>query len=44
MWDDLTHFLDDGRIELDTNCVERGIRPIAMIDSFCTSSSSAWKH
>lgn len=25
-WDGLTRFLDDGRIELDTNIVERGIR------------------
>jgi transposase len=23
-WDGLTRFLDDGRIELDTNIVERG--------------------
>ena len=29
-WDGLTRFLDDGRIELDTNIVERGIRPIAL--------------
>jgi transposase len=29
-WDGLTRFLDDGRIELDTNCVERGIRPIVL--------------
>src|SRR3984893_9095772 len=26
-WDGLTRFLDDGRIELDTNIVERGMRP-----------------
>ena len=26
-WDGLTRFLDDGRIELDTNVVERNIRP-----------------
>ena len=26
----LTRFLDDGRIELDTNIVERGIRPIVL--------------
>lgn len=24
-WDGLTRFLDDGRIELDTNIVERGL-------------------
>ncbi|MBB4861031.1 transposase [Novosphingobium chloroacetimidivorans] len=29
-WNGLTHFLDDGRIELDTNTVERSIRPIAL--------------
>ena len=26
----LTRFLDDGRIEIDTNVVERSIRPIAL--------------
>ena len=39
-WEGLTRFLDDGRIELDTNIVERSIRPIVMTDSFCTSFSS----
>src|SRR5579872_4512773 len=29
-WDGLVRFLDDGRIELDTNIVERGIRPIIL--------------
>jgi len=29
-WDGLIRFLDDGRIELDTNIVERGIRPIVL--------------
>jgi len=29
-WDGLTRFLDDGRIELDTNPVERAMRPIAL--------------
>ena len=29
-WDGLTRFLDDGRIELDTNIVERRIRPIVL--------------
>jgi transposase len=29
-WDGLTRFLNDGRIELDTNPVERLIRPIAL--------------
>jgi transposase len=43
-WDGLTRFLDDGRIELDTNVVERSIRPIVMTESFYTSSSSICKH
>lgn len=29
-WKGLTRFLDDGRIELDSNIVERSIRPIAL--------------
>ena len=29
-WDGLTRFLDDGRVELDTNLVERSIRPIVL--------------
>jgi transposase len=29
-WDGLIRFLEDGRIELDTNNVERGIRPIVL--------------
>jgi len=29
-WEGLTRFLDDGRIEIDTNIVERAIRPIAL--------------
>ena len=29
-WDGLVRFLDDGRIELDTNTVERAIRPLAL--------------
>jgi transposase len=29
-WDGLTRFLEDGRIEIDSNVVERSIRPIAL--------------
>ena len=29
-WDGLSRLLDDGRIEIDTNVVERSIRPIAL--------------
>jgi len=29
-WDGLTRFVDDGRIEIDSNVVERAIRPIAL--------------
>lgn len=30
LWDGLIRFIDDGRIELDTNAVERTMRPIAL--------------
>ena len=29
-WDRLTHYLDDGRVEMDSNTVERSIRPLAL--------------
>ena len=29
-WDGLTRFLDDGRVEMDTNAVENAIRPIPL--------------
>jgi transposase len=29
-WEGLTRFLEDGRIEIDSNTVERAIRPIAL--------------
>ena len=29
-WNGLTRFLDDGRVEIDSNVVERSIRPIAL--------------
>jgi transposase len=43
-WHGLTHFLHDGRVDLDTNPVERAIRPVATGLSLCTSFSSVWKH
>ena len=43
-WEGLTAFLDDGRLEPDTNTVERSIRPIAMRESLCAPSSSICKH
>ena len=43
-WAGLTRYLDDGRIEIDTNIVERAIRPIAMRKSLCAPSSSICKH
>ncbi len=39
-WDGFCRFLDDGRVEMDSNTVERSIRPIAMPVSLCTSFSS----
>jgi transposase len=29
-WDGLVRFLDDARIEIDANTVERAMRPIAL--------------
>ena len=29
-WDGLVRYLDDGRLELDTNTVERAMRPVAL--------------
>jgi transposase len=43
-WKGLTRFIDDGRIDIDSNVVERSIRPIAMRESLCTPSSSVCKH
>jgi Transposase IS66 family len=43
-WEGLVRFLDDGRIEIDNNVVERAKRPIATGLSLCTSFSSVWKH
>jgi hypothetical protein len=39
-WPGLALFLEDGRVELDTNTVERAIRPIAKLVSLCAPSSS----
>jgi hypothetical protein len=36
-WNGLTRFLDDGRIELDTDPVERAIRPIALGEKIISS-------
>src|SRR5690349_3188177 len=41
--DGLERFLEDGRMEIDTNVVERAIRPVAMTRSLCPSFSSAGK-
>jgi transposase len=43
-WPGLCRFIDDGRIELDNNVVERSIRPITMRESLCSPSLSVCKH
>jgi hypothetical protein len=43
-WEGLTRYLDDGRIEIDDNVVERGMRTVATGPPLCTSFSSIWKH
>jgi hypothetical protein len=43
-WNKLSVFLTDPIVPLDNNKCENAIRPFVMTDSFCTSSSSIWKH
>ena len=43
-WDGLTRFLDDGRVEIDSNTVERSMRPIATRRPLCPPSLSIWEH
>jgi transposase len=43
-WDRFVRFIDDGRVCLSNNAAERALRGFAMTDSFCTPSSSVWKH
>jgi transposase len=43
-WPAFTRVLDDGRICLSNNAVERALRGIAMRRSLYPSSSSVWKH
>jgi transposase len=40
----LERFLTDGRIEIDSNIVERAIRPQTTRRSLCPPSSSIWEH
>ena len=48
-WDGLIRFLEDGRIELDTNAVERAMRPIALnrksaFFAGCDEEAEAWAY
>jgi transposase len=45
-WSGLILFLDDGRIELDTNVVERGMRPVALArkNALFAGSNGAAEH
>ncbi len=43
-WDGLSRFLNDGRIEIDSNAVERAIRPIAIRESLYIPLSNICKH
>ena len=40
-WDGLTRFLDDGRIEIDSNAVERAMRPVALTRKMHYSPAAA---
>jgi transposase len=39
-WQGLQVFLDDGRVEIDSNAVENRIRLLVGVESLCPSSSS----
>jgi transposase len=46
-WDGLTLYLDDGRIEMDTNAVERAMRPIKLnaknsLFAGCDNGAESW--
>lgn len=45
-WSGLTRFLDDGRLEMDTNTVERAIKPIVMTrkNALFAGSDSGGRH
>jgi hypothetical protein len=43
-WEGLCRFLDDGRIEIDSNTAERSIRPLAKRVSLYSSSLCVCKH
>jgi transposase len=45
-WSGLILFLDDGRLELDTNAVERGMRPVALArkNALFAGSNGAAEH
>jgi hypothetical protein len=51
-WDGLARFVDDGRIELDTNSVERAMRPICCRERIAclpaamraAKTGHAWRH
>jgi transposase len=45
-WEGLTRFIDDGRIEIDSNTVERSIRPIALTrkNALFTGSDGGAEH
>jgi Transposase IS66 family/TIR domain len=42
-WKGLTRFLDDGRVEIDSNVVERSIRPIALNRKNALFADSRWR-
>jgi transposase len=46
-WKGLVRFLDDGRFELDTNIVERAMRPVALGRNYRhlrVMRSSPWRY
>jgi transposase len=43
-WDGLRRFLDNGRIELDNNSVERAMRPVCLSRKNAEKTGPAWHH
>lgn len=43
-WSSFCLFLKDGRVAIDNNAAERGMRPIGRGWSLCTPSLCVWKH
>jgi hypothetical protein len=44
LWNGLSRCITNGLLEVSINAAERGMKPPVMRRSFCSSSSTNWKH